>query len=111
MGIVFNPITANFESKSCGSASPSGNLITGTEDGTLTGQSHVFVNNVFKQILAAEDRIEEYTYADAGTKNERVTAIEYSSLIVHPGITAVKTIAYNLVGNSYVVASITRSLI
>lgn len=111
MGILFNPITAQFESKSCKSSGAAGNIITGTDDGTLTGTSYVFVNNIFKQILAAEDRVEQYTYVDAGTRNERITVIEYSSAIVHPGTIARKTISYTLAGNSYIVTNITRSLV
>ena len=112
MGILFNPITAQFETNSCQSGGGSASsIITGTDDGTLTGTQYVFVNNIFKQILSAEDRVEQYTYADAGTRNERITMIEYSSATVHSGTIAKKTISYTLTGNSYTVTNITRSLV
>jgi len=102
----------SFEPISSTNVSITGAVInSGTSDGTPTGTSYVFVNNVFKQILDAEDRVEQYTYADSGTRNERVTAIEYSSSIVYPGTIARKTISYTLAGNSYIVTNITRSLV
>jgi hypothetical protein len=112
MKFVFNPLTGTFETKNCGGEGGSGpTLIFGTEDGTPTGLAHVFVNNVFKQILASEDRVDTITYADAGTKNQRIIRIDYTSNIVHNGVTARKDITYTLAGNSYVVNTITKTLV
>lgn len=56
--------------------------------------------NIKEKILAAPDREQVITYADFGTKNQRITAIAYSSAL-YSGTTLVKTINYTLVGNSY----------
>lgn len=74
--------------------------IAGTEDGTAAGTVRHFVNNRRQQILASHDRVQNITYADFGTKDQRVTAITYTSP-TFPGISAVKTITYTLVGNRY----------
>ena len=74
--------------------------IAGTEDGTASGTPRHFVNNRRLQILASHDRVQHITYADFGTKDQRVTAITYTSP-TFPGISAVKTITYTLVGNRY----------
>lgn len=76
-------------------------LMIGTDDGQVTGDEYVFVNNKRLQILAAEDREQELIYADFGTKDERIIEINYSSNIVNPGITAKKSINYTLVGDLY----------
>lgn len=74
--------------------------IAGTEDGTATGTVRHFVNNRRQQILAAHDRVQQITYADFGTKDQRITSIAYTSP-TFPGITAIKTLTYTLVGNRY----------
>lgn len=74
--------------------------IAGTEDGTAIGTIRHFVNNRRQQILAAHDRSQAIIYADFGTKDQRVTSIAYTSP-TFPGITALKTITYTLVGNRY----------
>jgi hypothetical protein len=84
-------------------------LTAGTEDGTLSGVVRVFVNSVRTQILAAEDRNQAITYADFGTKNQRVTSIVYSAPDF--AITAVKTFTYTLVGTRYRRDAITWSLV
>jgi hypothetical protein len=102
----------SFEPASAVSASITAPVISsGTDDGTPSGTPYVFVNNEFNQILAAGDRVDQFIYADAGTKNERVTEINTTSTDVLPGKTAKKSIAYTLVGNSYVLTSITKSVI
>jgi hypothetical protein len=102
----------SFQAASAVSASITAPVISsGTDDGTPSGTPYVFVNNEFSQILAAGDRVDQFIYADAGTKNERVTEINTTSTDVHPGKTAKKSIAYTLVGNSYVLTSITKSVI
>ncbi len=84
--------------------------IAGTEDGTSTGTVRHFVNNRRLQILSAKDRIQDITYADFGTKDQRTTSITYTSP-TFPGISAVKTITYTLVGNRYRRDNITWSII
>lgn len=79
---------------------PDNVLISGSEDGTKTGYKRAFVNNVRLQILATHDREQQITYADFGTKNQRVTQIDYTSP-TFPGIIARKQINYTLVGNRY----------
>ena len=63
----------------------------------------VLVNNLKQQILSAIDRVQNLSYADFGTKNQRVIQIDYSanSIGTGPGFTARKTLIYTLVGNSY----------
>jgi hypothetical protein len=74
--------------------------ISGTIDGTPSGTEYPFVYNVRQQILAAHDREQDITYADFGTKNQRVTQIDYTSA-TFPGIIARKTFTYTLVGVNY----------
>jgi len=74
--------------------------ISGTIDGTPSGTEYTFVNNIRQQILAAHDRQQDITYADFGTKNQRVTQIDYTSA-TFPGIIARKTFSYTLVGVNY----------
>lgn len=64
-------------------------------------------NNIRLSILSAADRDQEFTYADFGTKNERITQIDYTSATVFPGITARKIFLYTLVGTKYRLDNIT----
>ena len=84
--------------------------IAGTENGTATGTVRHFVNNRRLQILAAHDRDQAITYADFGTKDQRVTQIVYTSA-TFPGNQAIKTITYTLIGNRYRRDNITWSLV
>ena len=84
--------------------------IAGTENGTASGIVRHFVNNRRQQILAAHDRVQVITYADFGTKDQRVTSIAYTSP-TFPGITALKTITYTQVGIRYRRDNITWSLV
>ena len=84
--------------------------IIGTEDGTLLGVQRVFVNNVFKQILDTQDRTRAITYADFGTKNERVTRFDFASALF-PNILARKDFIYTLVGNKYRLDNEIKSLV
>lgn len=56
--------------------------------------------NIRQRILKSADRESYITYADFGTKNQRVTKIEYLTSTI-PATTASKVIAYTLVGNKY----------
>lgn len=80
--------------------SGSGFLIQGTEDGTATGTKFTFVYNYKQQILAAHDRVETYSYADFGTKNQRVTRIDYTSATFSGKIVR-RDFNYTLDGNNY----------
>jgi hypothetical protein len=84
--------------------------ISGTIDGTANGTEYNFVYNLRQQILAAHDREQLITYADFGTKNQRVTQIDYTS-DTFPGIIARKTLSYTLVGTRYRRDSINWSII
>jgi hypothetical protein len=75
-------------------------LNVGTIDGTPTGTPFGYVNNLRQQILTTHDRIQTITYADFGTKNQRVTQIDYNSS-TFSGTTARKVITYTLIGNKY----------
>lgn len=74
--------------------------LVGSIDGTKAGAKYGFVNNIRQQILASHDREQDISYADFGTKNQRVTQIDYTSS-TFPGIIARKTLTYTLVGNKY----------
>jgi len=74
--------------------------ISGTIDGTTSGTEYTFVQNRRQQILAAHDVIPTYTYADFGTKNQRITRIEYTSS-TFPGITVRRDFNYVLDGTRY----------
>jgi len=82
------------------SATPDNVMLVGTEDGTKTGIKRGYINNLRGQILATHDRTQALTYADFGTKNQRITQIDYQSP-TFPSVTARKVISYTLVGNRY----------
>jgi len=87
-----------------------GVILSGTDDGTLTGTKYPLVNNLRQQILAAEDRQQDIFYADFGTKNQRITQIDYTSAKIG-AVIARKTISYTLVGTRYRRDSIDWSII
>lgn len=58
-------------------------------------------SNIRQMILASADRQSTITYADFGTKNQRVTQIDYTSATVYSGTIARKVLVYSLVGNKY----------
>lgn len=85
---------------------------------TVSGISDTvdFIASTFnrkKLILEAQDREQSISYADFGTKDQRITRIDYVSPSVGTGagFTARKTISYTLVGNKYRRDTITWSLI
>jgi len=84
--------------------------ISGTQDGLPGGTEFTFINNKRLQILGTHDRDQTISYADFGTKNQRITQIDYVSPTI-PGIIARKSIAYTLVGTRYRRDSITWSLV
>jgi hypothetical protein len=79
---------------------PDSVLPVGSIDGTKTGTKYGFVNNRRQQILDSHDRVAAFTYSDFGTKNQRVTQIDYTSA-TFPGITVRRQFSYSLVGNFY----------
>jgi hypothetical protein len=86
-------------------------LITaGTIDGTVVGTQFINVNNLRQQILASHDREQDITYADFGTKDQRITQVDYNST-TFPSNTARKTITYTLVSGRYRRDSINWSLV
>ena len=74
--------------------------VGGTINGQYSGQKFGFVYNSKQQILDSHDRIADFIYADFGTKNQRITEIEYTSA-TFPGITVKRTFTYTLVSGKY----------
>jgi hypothetical protein len=77
-----------------------GGLAIGTENGTPSGVQHVFVNNLRKMITSAHDVVPTYTYADFGTKNQRITRIDYVSA-TFPSVTIRRDFNYVLDSGRY----------
>lgn len=77
--------------------------ISGTDNGQPNGPEFVIVNTLRQQILAAKDRLQALQYADFGTKDQRITRIDYTSPSIGSGVgyTARKNITYTLVGTKY----------
>lgn len=74
--------------------------LVGSIDGTKTGTKYGFVNNIRQQILSSQDREQAITYADFGTKDQRIVQIDYTSS-TFPGFTVQKIINYTLVSGRY----------
>jgi hypothetical protein len=74
--------------------------ITGSLDGTSTGQKYGVVYNRRQQVLDSHDRVANFTYADFGTKDQRITAIEYTSA-TFSGVTIRREFTYTLVSGRY----------
>jgi hypothetical protein len=83
--------------------------LVGSINGLPTGEKYGYVNNIRQQILASHDRESTITYADFGTKNQRVIEIRYTSA-TFPSFQAVKTLSYTLVGNRYKRTNITWTI-
>ena len=73
---------------------------SGTDTGTLAGTEYGYVYNQRQQVLAAHDREQDITYADFGTKDQRITQVDYTSP-TFPGFTVRKIINYTLVSGRY----------
>jgi len=67
-------------------------VVSGGGSGTST---------IHEQVLAADDLIENYTWAAFGTKNERVTQIDFTSVSVLPGQTLRKSFTYTFSSGAY----------
>lgn len=74
--------------------------LVGSINGTKTGTKYGVVYNKKQQILDSHDRIAAFTYADFGTKNQRITQINYTSG-TFPGTTVQRQFSYTLVGTNY----------
>ena len=74
--------------------------VGGTDDGLATGTPYGLVYNQKEQILASHDKIVSYTYADFGTKNERIIRIDYTSP-TFTGVTARRDFSYTLLSSQY----------
>ena len=84
--------------------------IAGTENGTASGTSRHFVNNLKQQILATHDLEESMSWADFDTKNERVTQVDYTSA-TFPGVTIRKSLVYSLISGKYRLDDILWSIV
>ncbi len=62
--------------------------------------SKIVVANIRERILKSEDRESYLTYSDFGTKNQRITRIDYSTSTIPTNVVS-KVITYTLVGNKY----------
>ena len=60
-------------------------------------------------ILAAADYERAFTWANFGTKNERVTQIAHTAPTTLPGVTMLETFSYTLTSGAYRLDSITWS--
>ncbi len=82
------------------SSTPDSVLLVGSLDGTATGTKYGFINNLRQQVLDSQDRQAEFTYADFGSKNQRITQIDYTSG-TFLGATIRRVFNYTLVGTQY----------
>lgn len=90
-------VDANLEAFS---VTPDNVLMVGSLDGTKTGTKYGIVYNLRQQVLDSHDRNADFTYADFGTKNERITRIDYTSA-TFPGTTIRRDFNYTLVSGNY----------
>lgn len=67
-------------------------------------------DNIRQKILKAQDRVANFTYLDFGTKNQRITQIDYTSA-TYVGITLQRVFVYSLVGTKYKMDSETWSIV
>lgn len=95
-----SPLAVTTDLEAFTGASPDNVQTVGSIDGTKTGTKYGFVNNLRQQILASQDRNADFTYADFGTKNQRVTRIDYTSA-TFPGFIIRRDFTYTLQGNQY----------
>lgn len=116
-----NILISNTNSLLAGTLSISGSVvladepikISGTENGQPNGTEYSLVYNRKLQILAAKDKSQAITYADFGTKDQRITRIDYTATSIGTGanFTARKDITYTLIGNNYRMDNITWSIV
>jgi len=104
---IINPISVDLDGTT---ATPDSVLTIGSENGLTTGVKRAFVNNLKQQILTTQDVQEAITWANFGTKQERITQIDYTSATIS-GNTARKIFTYTLVGTQYRLDSTNWSII
>jgi len=86
-------------------------LVAGTEDGEVDGTVRIAVNNRRIQVLSAHDLEIDPTYADIGTKSERITQVDFTSA-TFSGVTVRKSISYTDLGNGrFALAGVTWSIV
>lgn len=91
-------------------STPDSIITVGSIDGTTTGLKYLFVNNLKQQILTAHNVVETITWTDFGTKNERITQVDYTST-TFTGFTARKVLNYTLVSSQYRLDTVTWSIV
>lgn len=75
-------------------------LLVGSIDGLKNGLKYGIVYNKRQQVLDSHDRVAEFVYADFGTKDQRITRIDYTSA-TFPGVIIRRDFAYTLISNRY----------
>jgi hypothetical protein len=67
--------------------------------------------NTRQAILDANDLVRTYTWANFGTKNERVTRIDYTAPTTVPGFTARRDFSYTFTAGAYRLDTETWSIV
>lgn len=98
--VELSGVTVDVDLDGFSPTAPDSVQITGSEDGTKTGTKYGLVYNRKQQILDSADRVANFIYADFGTKNQRITRIDYTSS-TFPGITVKREFTYTLVSGKY----------
>lgn len=108
--VIASDQTLSIELDGFTSPNPDNVMTVGSIDGSKTGTKYGFVYNLRQQILAAHDRESTFTYADFGTKNERITRIDFISA-TFPGFTVRKDFIYTLNSGKYRLDDINYTLV
>lgn len=108
--VIASDQTLDIELDAFTSPNPDNVMAVGSIDGTKTGTKYGIVYNLRQQILAAHDRESAFTYADFGTKNERITRIDFTSP-TFPGFTVRKDFIYSLNSGKYRLDDINYTLV
>lgn len=70
-----------------------------------------FFQTTFSEIITSPDRVDFFSYLDAGSKNERILKIEYSSATIHSELVAAKNFSYDTIGSKFILKQITKTLV
>jgi len=84
--------------------------VTQVGDTTVVNFGGSSVSNIRQQILDSEDRVQDISYSDFGTRNERITRIDYYSPSIIDTI-ARKDFTYVLDGTNYKRTNITWTIV
>lgn len=98
--VELSGVTVDVDLDGFSPTAPDSVQITGSEDGTETGTKYGVVYNKRQQVLDSHDRVADFTYADFGTKDQRITRIEYSSA-TFPGFVIRRDFSYTLISGRY----------